>query len=135
GGQAPARGGASSSRAPGPEPTRRVRSGSRAARPHGTRSQAATSPSTGARSCTLVSGVQSVRVRAPAAPARRPLTSHPALTVTGGAGAMGLRATGPLLTRGDDPPEPPALDTHPPPVRVDVRVVRGDPRLDQAAAG
>src|SRR5262249_62196685 len=88
-----------------------------------------------ARSCTWVSGVQSVRAGPPAAPAGRPLPSHPALTVTGGAGAMGLRATGPLLTRGDDPPEPPELDTHPPPVRVDVRVVRGDPRLDQAAAG
>src|SRR5215470_3480122 len=114
-------GGATSSHSPGPEPTTRVPSGSRAARPNGTPSQAATSPSTGARSWTLVSGVQSVRVRAPAAPARRPLTSHPALTTTGGAGAMGLRATG--------------SDTHPPPVRVDVRVVRGDPRLDQAAAG
>src|SRR5215475_1110339 len=125
-------GGASSSHSPGPEPTTRVPSGSRAARPNGTPSQAATSPPTGARSCTLVSGVQSVRVSAPLA--RRPLTSHPALTATGGAGAMGLRATA-VLARGDDPPEPPGLDTHPPPVRVDVRVVGGDPRLDQAPAG
>src|SRR6516165_3622171 len=111
-------GGASSSHSPGPEPTTRVPSGSRAARPNDTPSEAATSPPIGARSCTLVSGVQSVRVRAPApaALARRPLTSHPALTVTGGAGAMGS-------------------DTHPLPVRVDVRVVGGDPRLDQAAAG
>src|SRR5215469_3469863 len=114
-------GAASSSHSPGPEPTTRVPSGSRAVLPNGTPSEAATSPPTGARSCTLVSGVQSVRVRAPAALARRPLTSHPALTVTGGAGAMGLRARG--------------ADTHPPPVRVDVRVVRGDPRFDQAAAG
>src|SRR6266480_3098379 len=121
-------GAASSSHSPGPEPTTRVPSGSRAARPNGTPSEAATSPCTGARSCTLVSGVQSVRVRAPApvAVARRPLTSHPALTTTGGAGAMGLRATA-VLARGSDSPEPPgglrplargdessALDTHPP---------------------
>src|SRR5262249_58618771 len=109
--------------------------GARAAGRRGSTSQAATSPSTGARSCPLVSGVQSVRVRAPAAPARRPLTSHPALTVTGGAGAMGLRATGPLLTRGDDPPEPPELNTHPPPVPADVPLVPGDPRPGHAAAG
>src|SRR5436190_23600997 len=150
----PARpGAASSSHSPGPEPTTRVPSGSRAARPNGTPSEAATSPCTGARSCTLVSGVQSVRVSAPLA--RRALTSHPALTTTGGAGAMGLRATA-VLARGSDPPEPPgglrpgssvtgpgplargdepsALDTHPPPVRIDVRVLRGDPRLDQPAA-
>src|SRR5437870_171589 len=157
----PARpGAASSSHSPGPEPTTRVPSGSRAARPNGTPSEAATSPSTGARNCILVSGVQSVRVSAPVA--RRPLTSHPALTTTGGAGAMGLRATGVLarggtpLSRGTPPdsdgPEPPdaapaiagtaltreagppglsTLDTHPPPVRIDVCVLRGDPRLDQ----
>src|SRR5215831_1159912 len=135
-------GAASSSHSPGPEPTTRVPSGSRAARPNGTPSEAATSPSTGARNCTLVSGVQSVRVRAPApaALARRPLTSHPALTTTGS-----------QLVRGDSP-EPSAAvppggtarasdagisgsDTHPPPVRIDVRMLRGDPRLDQAAAG
>src|SRR5262250_2784631 len=102
----PARpGAASSSHSPGPEPTTRVPSGSRAARPNGTPSEAATSPFTGARSCTLASGVQSVRVSAPLT--RRPLTSHPALTTTGGAGAMGLRATGAVPAQGDDPPEPP----------------------------
>src|SRR5262249_60229127 len=81
-------------------------------------------------------GVHPVRYGPPpaAAPAPRPLTSHPAVTTTGGAGAMGLRATA-MLARGDDPPVPPALDTHPPPVRIDVRMLRGDPRLDQAAAG
>src|SRR5690242_13589846 len=116
-------GAASSSHSPGPEPTTRVPSGSLAARPNGTLSEAATSPPAGARSCTLVSGVQSVRVRAPApvARARRPLTSHPLLTTTGGAGMTGLRATG--------------SGTHPPPVRIDVGMLRGDPRRDQAAAG
>src|SRR5262249_58764119 len=74
--------GASSSHSPGPDPTTSVPSGSRAVRPNGTPSEAATSPPTGARSCTLVSGVQSVRVGARAAPARRPLPSHPALTPT-----------------------------------------------------
>src|SRR5215831_3723903 len=151
-------GAASSSHSPDPEPTTRVPSGSRAARPNGTPSEAATSPFTGARSCTLASGVQSVRVSAPApaALARRPLTSHPAWTTTGGAGAMGLRATGAVLAQGDTPlsrgmppdphgPEPPdavppsgtgisGSDTHPPPVRIDVRMLRGDPRLDQPVA-
>ncbi len=112
-------GGASSSHSPGPEPTTSVPASSLAARPNRTPSAAAARPAIGARSCTLVSGVQSVIVSSAAA--RRPLTSQPSARATGSAGAIGLRAT--------------TSNTHPPPVRVDVGMLGHDPGPDAAAAG
>ena len=90
-------------------------------------------PAPGARISTLGSGVQSLRMSSPAA--RHPLTSQPAVTVTGGRGGIGLRASGPVPAGGDNPPEPPCLGTQPPPVRVDVRQLRHDLRTDQWPAG
>src|SRR6266702_7594414 len=121
-------GGASSSHSPGPEPTTSVPAASLAARPNRTPSAAAAWPPIGARSWTLVSGVQSVIVSS--APERRPLTSQPSVTVTGGAGAIGLRARA-SNTSGSFRS---TSDTHPPPVRVDVGMLRHDPGLDLAAA-
>src|SRR5215469_13241292 len=132
-------GAASSSHSPGPEPTTSVPAVSlpaqpaRAARPNRAPSAAAAWPPTGARSWTLVSGVQSVSVSS--ASARRPLTSHPSAVTTGGAGAIGLRAI--AVFSDTHPPSGdigPSSDTHPPPVRVDVRMLRLDLRLDAAAA-
>src|SRR5262245_48122699 len=110
-------GGAITSHSPGPEPTIRSSASLLRPRPNGTASSAAAWPPAGARSRTLASGVQSVKVSSPAA--RRPLTSQPARTISGSGGRIGLRASG--------------SDTHPPSVRVDVGKVRHDPRLDQAA--
>src|SRR5215469_13417851 len=131
-------GAASSSHSPGPEPTTSVAAVSLpaspappaspaspaspappalAARPNRTPSAAAAWPPTGARSWTLVSGLQSVSVSS--ASARRPLTSQPSVLTTGGVGAIGLRAM--------------MLNTHPPSVRVDVRMLGLDPGRDQAA--
>src|SRR5229473_2593438 len=79
-----------------------------------------------------------VRPTTGSALARLPLTSHPATTVTGGAGAIGLRASGSVLARGGpdpDGPDPPRSDTHPPSVRVNVGELRGHHRLDPPATG
>src|SRR5262249_41268456 len=120
-------GAASSSHSPGPEPTTSVPAVSLpaspaqpalAAWPNRTPSAAAASPPTGARTCPLVSGAQSVSVRPRSA--RRPLTSQPSILTTGGAGAIGLRAI--------------TSNTHPPPVRVDVGMLGLHPRLGTAAA-
>ena len=83
-------GAASSSHSPGPDPATSVPPESLTARPNGTASSAAARPPIGARTPTLASGVQSVRV-SPAC-ARRPLTSQPSTTSTGGGGSIGLRA-------------------------------------------
>ena len=91
-------GAASSSHSPGPDPATSVPPGSLTARPNGTASSAAARPPIGARTPTLASGVQSVRV-SPAC-ARRPLTSQPSTTSTGGGGSIGLRATGSVLAEG-----------------------------------
>src|SRR6266567_3733892 len=120
---APSPAGPISSHSPGPEPTTRTPSSFLADRPKRMRSSAATRPPAGALACTLASGAQSVRVSAP--DACRSLTSQPYQTVTGGAGAIGLRASGIDATS----------DTHPPPVRVDMRVMLHDPRLDKPPAG
>jgi hypothetical protein len=111
-------GAASSSHSPGPEPTTSVPAASLSARPNRTPSAAAAWPPIGARTCSLASGVQSVIVSSAAA--RRPLTSQPSFMTTGGAAAIGLRAI--------------TSNTHPPPVRVDVGLLRHDPGLDAAAA-
>src|SRR5712675_1644432 len=122
---AAAPGGASTNHSPGPEPTTSQApsrpSGpapSRPARPNGTPSALAIAPFHGARRWTLTSGVQSVIVSA--ASLRPPLTSHPASTRTGGAGAIGLRDTG--------------SDTHPAPFGIHVGEVFHHPGADQPAA-
>src|SRR5215813_1123337 len=113
-------GGASTSHSPGPDPAT-SQPPSRLARPNGTPSALAIAPFHGARTCTLASGVQSVIVRA--APLRQPLTCQPDSIRTGGAGAIGLRATtGPS-------------DTHPAPLGIDVGEVLADPGGDQLSAG
>src|SRR5215469_4235069 len=117
---AAAPGGASTSHSPGPDPAM-SQPASRLARPKGTPSALAIAPFQGARTCTLASGVQSVIVRA--ASLRQPLTSQPASTRTGGAGAIGLRAT------------TDSSDTHPAPLGIDVGEVFADPRGDQPPAG
>src|SRR6185295_5043932 len=113
-----ATGGASTSHSPGPEPTTsQTPSGpyapppSRLARPNGTPSALAIAPFHGARRWTLASGVQSVIVSA--ASLRQPLTSQPASTRTGGAGAIGLLDTG--------------SNTHPAPFGIHVSEVLGYP--------
>src|SRR5215469_5928578 len=117
---AAAPGGASTSHSPGPDPAT-SQPASRLARPNGTPSALAIAPFHGARTCTLASGVQSVIVRA--ASLRQPLTSQPASTMTGAAGAIGLRAsTG-------------SSDTHPAPLGIDVGEVLADPGGDQPTAG
>src|SRR6185437_9245118 len=115
---AAAPGGASTCHSPGPDPTTsQTPSGpswlapyapppSRLARPNGTPRA-------------LASGVQSVIVSA--ASLRPPLTSQPASTRTGGAGAIGLLDTG--------------SDTHPAPFGIHVSEVLGHPGADQPAAG
>src|SRR5690348_3732292 len=119
---AAAPGGASTSHSPGPEPTTsHDPSGSASSwpqRPNGTPSALAIAPFHGARRWTLASGVQSVIVSA--ASLRSPLTSHPASTRTGGAGAIGLRDTG--------------SDTHPAPFGIHVGEVFHHPGADQPAA-
>src|SRR5689334_4761461 len=124
-------GGASTCHSPGPDPTTsQTPSGpswlapyapppSRLARPNGTPSALAIAPFHGARRWTLASGVQSVIVSA--ALLRPPLTSQPASTRTGGAGAIGLLDTG--------------SDTHPAPFGIHVSEVLGHPGADQPAAG
>src|SRR5262252_5748171 len=113
-------GGASTSHSPGPDPAT-SQPPSRLARPNGTPSALAIAPFHGARTCTLASGVQSVIVRA--ASLRQPLTCQPDSIRTGGAGAIGLRATtGPS-------------DTHPAPLGIDVGEVLADPGSDQPPAG
>src|SRR5215470_292883 len=123
---AAAPGGASTSHSPGPDPTTSQPSPgpsgpslSRSARPNGTPSALAIAPFHGARRWTLASGVQSVIVSAAAL--RQPLTSQPASTRTGGAGAIGLLDTG--------------SDTHPAPFGLHVSEVLGHPGADQPAAG
>src|SRR5690348_7853121 len=120
---AAASGGASTSHSPGPDPTTsQPLSGlapSRSARPNGTPSALAIAPFHGARRWTLASGVQSVMVSG--ASLQDPLTSHPASTRTGGAGAIGLRDT--------------RSDTHPAPFGIHVSEVLGHPGADQPAAG
>src|SRR5437868_6734671 len=119
---AAAPGGARTSHSPGPEPTTSQdpfgSASSRPQRPNGTPSALAIAPFHGARRWTLVSGVQSVIVSA--ASLRPPLTSHPASTRTGGAGAIGLRDTG--------------SDTHPAPFGIHVGEVFHHPGADQPAA-
>src|SRR6266480_7431874 len=134
---AAAPGGASTNHSLGPEPTTSQRpsspgfrggsggssppepAGSRPARPNGTPSALAIAPFHGARRWTFASGVQSVIVSG--ASLRPPLTSQPASTRTGGAGAIGL------LDRGSD--------THPAPFGIHVGEVLGHPGADQPAAG
>src|SRR5689334_23906125 len=117
---AAAAGGASTSHSPGPEPTTsQGPSASRPQRPNGTPSALAIAPFHGARRWTLASGVQSVMVSG--ASLLDPLTSHPASTRTGGAGAIGLRDTG--------------SDTHPAPFGIHVGEVFHHPGADQPAAG
>src|SRR5215472_16294056 len=125
-------GAASSSHSPGPEPATSVPARSLTARPNRTPSAAAPCPPTGARSWTLVSGVQSVSVSS--ASARRPLTSQPSCTTTGGAGAIGLRAMMPFSNT-IRLSATAVSDTHPPSVRVDVGMLRLDPGRDLAAVG
>ena len=114
-------GGARSSHSPGPEPTMRVPCSSRAARPKGTPRVRATSPSVDALTRTLASGVQSMIRRS--APLRRALISHPCSTVTGGAGEIGLRATGVAS----------ATLTHP--LGIEVGVMLHDPGGDAFPVG
>src|SRR5580704_15762838 len=142
---AAAPGGASTSHSPGPEPTTsqppsgfRGDAGrssppepaepgpasSRPQRPNGTPSALAIAPFHGARRWTLASGVQSVIVSA--ASLRAPLTSQPASTRTGGAGAIGLRATA--------TPSANCSDTHPAPFGIHVGEVFHHPGADQPAA-
>src|SRR5205823_8490289 len=122
-------GGASTNHSPGPEPTTSQApswlapswlarsSRSRPARPNGTPSALAIAPFHGARRWTLASGVQSVIVSA--ASLRPPLTSQPASTRTGGAGAIGLLARG--------------SDTHPSPFGTHVGELLDHPSDDQSA--
>src|SRR6476619_3372867 len=127
---AAAPGGASTCHSPGPDPTTsQTPSGpswlapytpppSRLARPNVTPSALAIAPFHGALRWTLASGVQSVIVSA--ASLRPPLTSQPASTRTGGAGAIGLLDTG--------------SDTHPAPFGIHVGEVFHHPGADQPAA-
>src|SRR5689334_11198890 len=126
-------GGASTSHSRGPEPTAsQSPSGpSRPARPNCKPSALAAPPFHGAFSWTLASGVQSVMVSG--ASLRRALTSQPACTRTGGAGAIGLRATGAPSAVGA--PAFPCSDTHPAPFGIHVGEVLGHPGGDQPAAG
>src|SRR5690348_10562917 len=118
---AAAPGGASTSHSPGPEPTTsQGPSASRPQRPNGTPSALAIAPFHGARRWTLASGVQSVMVSG--ASLRHPLISQPASTRTGGAGAIGLRATAGYS------------DTHPAPFGIHVGEVLHHPGADQPAA-
>src|SRR5581483_681604 len=110
-------GGANTNHSPGPEPAT-SRPWSRSARPNGTPSALAIAPFHGARRWTLASGVQSVMVST--ASLRPPLTSRPASTRTGGAGAIGLLDT--------------SSDTHPAPFWIHVGEVLGHPGADQPAA-
>src|SRR5215210_1887914 len=87
---------ASKSHSPGPEPTTSVPCASRAARPNGTPSARASSPSVDASTRTLARGVQSVIFSSAAL--RRALTSQLCSTVVGGTCAIGLRATGAVST-------------------------------------
>src|SRR5215211_2255706 len=89
---APVPGAESSSHSPGPEPTTSVPCASRAARPNGTPTVGANSPSVGPSTRILVRGVLSVIFSAAAL--RRALISHPCSTVVGGTCAIGLRAMG-----------------------------------------
>src|SRR5829696_7499633 len=111
---------ASKSHSPGPEPTTSVPCASRAARPKGTPSARASSPSGDASTRILARGVQSVIFSSAAL--RRALTSQPRSMVMGGTGAMGLRAMGAVST------------TLARPVGVIVRVVRRDGGRDALSA-
>src|SRR5689334_253827 len=114
---AAAPGGASTCHSPGPDPTT-SQPCSRSARPNGTPSALAIAPFHGARRWILASAVQSVMVSG--ASLQDPLTSQPASTRTGGAGAIGLLDT--------------SSDTHPAPFGIHVGEVLGHPRADQRAA-
>src|SRR5262245_41457767 len=116
-------GGRTSSRPSGSQPTTRVPSRSREARPNGTPRWLATAPAGAARTSTLDSGVWSAS-RNPAVE-RPAYTCQPATSVTGSGWAIGLRAIGPALLS--------ATQAHP--LGVEVGEMLGDPGGHVAAVG